>query len=154
GVRGDEPEQAAEVRQVAGRLDERAVVEVVHDDRAGGGAVALPQLGAVGAVVGREIERAADRGQAGRRRRVGNGRQPAGPRNRAGVDVGDQGGAGGGAVALPEFGAVNAVVGGEEEGAADGGQVRRVGRGAAGVDVLDEDRAGGGAVGLPQLGPV
>ena len=56
----------------------------------------------------------------------------------AGVDVLDQVGAGGGAVALPQLDAVRAVVGGEVEHAVDVGQVDEGGAVAAGVDVLDQ----------------
>ena len=69
------------------------------------------------------------------------------------VDVLDQDGAGGGAVALPQLRAVSAVVGREEQRAV---HVRQVSWGTScrcRIDVLDQDGAGGGAVALPQLVP-
>src|SRR5206468_103048 len=122
-----------------------AGVDVLDQRGAGGGAVALPQLEAVGAVVGAEEQRAADGGQVRGEGTVG-----------AAVDVLEQHGAGGGAVALPQLDAVGAVAGGEEDDAADGGQVRgratrRAAAGGAGVDVLDQHGAGRGAVALPEL---
>src|SRR5262249_46070028 len=95
----------------------------------------LPELSAVGAVVGREEEGAADVGEVG-------GIAVA----RAGPDVLDQARARAAAVGLPELAAVGALVGGEEQGAAEVGQVLR--RAAArGVDVLDQRRARVAAVG-------
>src|SRR5262249_51979535 len=67
------------------------------------------------------------------------------------VDVLDEGGAGGGAVGLPQLGAAAAVVGREEQRAVDVPQVVRAGAGGAEVDVLDEGGAGGSPVRLPQL---
>ena len=56
-----------------------------------------------------------------------------------------------GAVALPELIAVDVVVGGEVEGAADDGEVRGVDAADDVVAVGEPDGAGGGAVGLPEL---
>src|SRR5262249_54728483 len=69
-------------------------------------------------------------------------------------DIVDEGGAGGGAVALPQLDAVAAIVGIEEQGAADVRQTVGVGAGGAGKDVIDQGSAGGGAVALPQLDAV
>src|SRR5262249_34530703 len=72
----------------------------------------------------------------------------------AGADVGDEGGAGGGAGTLPQLGAVAAVVGAEEKRSIHVRQVVEVGGVGAGEDVLDEGGSGGGAVALPQLAAV
>src|SRR5262249_56553854 len=69
-------------------------------------------------------------------------------------DGDDEGGSGGGAVALPRPLPVRAVVGREEQRAVDVGQVAEVRAGTAGVNVGDQDGSGGGAVALPQLGPL
>src|SRR5262249_39453349 len=69
-------------------------------------------------------------------------------------DVLDEGGAVGGAVGLPQFEAVAAVVGREEQRPVDVGQVGRGGAIPAGEDVLDEGGAEGVGVALPQLAAV
>ena len=58
-----EEQRAVDVGQDAGRRSCRARIDVLDQDGAGGGAVALPQLVAVGAVVGAEEQRAVDVGQ-------------------------------------------------------------------------------------------
>src|SRR5205814_1410091 len=63
-----------------------------------------------------------------------------------GVDVLDQDGAGGRAVALPQLNAVGPVIGRHEERPIDQGQLED-------ADLLDQDGAGGGTVALPQVGP-
>src|SRR5262249_38054002 len=68
------------------------------------------------------------------------------------VDVLDEDGAGGRAVALPELVAVHAVTGVEEGLRVDGDQAAGVRIRGAGVDVLDEVRARGGAVGEDHAG--
>ena len=90
-----------------------ARVDVLDQDGAGGRAVALPKLIAVGAVVGREEERPAHV-------REIRGIEDAAA---AGLDVLDHDGAGGRAVALPELLAVGAVIGREEERPADVRQI-------------------------------
>ena len=99
----------------------------------------------MGAVVGGEEQRPAHSGQ--------GGRAVAAVAVAAGVDVLDQDRARLGAVRLPQLPAVGAVVGGEEQRAAHGGQVRtgRCRRRTSRVDVLDQDGARLGAVRLPQL---
>src|SRR5262249_48328798 len=92
---------------------------------AGGGAVALPQLPAVGPVFGAEEEGPVDVRQLGR-----------GGAGRAGLNVADQRGAGGGAGTLEEFAAGGPVIGAEEQRAADGGEGCRGGV-AGGVEVRD-----------------
>ncbi|MGH2984704.1 MAG: hypothetical protein ACRDK5_10720 [Solirubrobacterales bacterium] len=78
----------------------------------------------------------------------------------AGEGVLDDRRPGGGSVAPPQLDAVGAVVGGEEEGAVDVGQIVREGPADAGPDpaagdgVLDEGRPRRGAVALPQLDAV
>src|SRR5207237_812477 len=107
--------------------------------------VRLPQLVTVGAVVGGEVQRAADIGQAGGAGAVA-----------AGVDVLDHDGAGGGAVRLPQLLAVGAVgvaiVGRVEQGAVDVGQEPRIGAVRARIDVVELVGACAGAVGPVQLG--
>src|SRR5262249_25472625 len=123
------------VRQVAGvRAEVEAGHDVLDQDGAGGGAVALPQLPPEPtATVGREEQRAVHV------RPVGGGHVRA------------QDGGGGGAGALRRAG-----VGGEEQRAVHVRQVAGVRAGGAGVDgagvdVLDQRGAGGGAIALPQL---
>ena len=105
-----------------------------------GGAVALPQLEAVRAVVGREEQRAVDVGQ-----KFGSALPAPGLMSLTRTVPAAR------AVALPQLEAVGAVVGGEEQRAVDIGQV--VGTESPGPrrDVLDQDGAGRGAVGFPQL---
>ena len=98
------------------------------------GAIRLPQLPAVAAVVGGEEQRPPHIGQ-----EVGGV-----ARRAAGMDVLDQHRARRGAVRLPQLPAVGTVVGGEEQRPA----AQRSGTGAVvavgavdGVDVLDQDRA-------------
>ena len=79
-----------------------AGADIAHGGGAGGRPVALPQLGALEAVAGAEVQRARLEGQA---RWEGA--------HRAGVDVPHPHGARRGAVALPKLGAAGAVVGGE-----------------------------------------
>ena len=84
----------------AGLAAGRAGPQVAHHARAGGGAVAHPELGAVDGVVGDEEEPAAGGGEAARARSVGR-RAVLGERD---VEDGSQGqGPGGGAVAAPEL---------------------------------------------------
>src|SRR6266511_1230690 len=52
---------------------------------------------------------------------------------------------------LPQLIAARAVVGAEEQGAVDVGEIAGIAAGRAALDVLDERRASGRAVGLPQL---
>src|SRR5262249_30179515 len=121
---------------------------------AGLGAVAFPQL----PTVGREEQRPV------------HGRQVAGERAVGDiphevsivvvlavcsrVEVLDEGGAGGGAFALPQLGAGRTVVGPEEESAVHVRERPDARASAAGVYVLDQDSAGLRAVTLPQLRPV
>src|SRR5262249_55739772 len=129
----------------------------------------IPQLRAVNAVIGREEEMPAGHGEI---RRIGAGA--------ARVDVRDEDGAGGRAVALPQLAPVRPIVGHEKERAFGVEEVAGVGAAgnlnlspatfgvavgvvgpagtfeigrcrAAGVDVLDQDRPGVRSVALPQL---
>src|SRR5262249_4189025 len=99
----------------------------------------VPQLAAVRAVVGAEVELVVHGDQEGR---VGVRATGAAA---AGVDVLDEDGAGGGAVALVQLGAVHAVVGDEEQRAVDRHEGRGGRAGAARYDVRDQRRrqAGG-----------
>src|SRR5262245_37767740 len=111
----------------------------------------LPELPPVNAVVGGEEERAGDIGEVASHRAPVSLRAPV-PQ----VDVLDELRPGGGPVALPELEPVGAVVGEEEEGAGDVGELagEREPAPAPGVDVLDELRPGGRPVALPELAPV
>ena len=98
-----------------------AGVDVLDQDGSGGGAIALPQLDAVRAVVGREEQRAVHVRQVAGARAVGDvSVVPTAVVSivvvliRSREDVLDQGGAGGGAVALPQLVAGCAVVGDEK----------------------------------------
>src|SRR5262249_7100400 len=117
-----------------------------------------PQLGAMRPVIGDEVEATAGRGQASREREVA--RDTIVVR----VDVLEQSGARGAAVALPQLAAVDAVVRREVEHAVEHSQRLRLRTGReggagvrdwtgvghrGGVDVLDEPGAGRGAVALP-----
>ena len=75
----------------------------------------------------------------------------AGTRNHVAHDIGVGRRAVGG---FPEFGAVGGIGGGEEEHAADVGQVRRIRTGRGGGDVFNKHGTSGGAGALPQLGTV
>src|SRR5262249_18846673 len=70
------------------------------------------------------------------------------------IDVLNEDGTGGSAVALPQFAAVNAVVGREEQLAVNVCQVGGARAAAADVDILDHQGAGRGAVTLPQFAAV
>src|SRR5262249_12043379 len=123
-----------------------AGVDLLDQYGAGCRAVALPQLLPVRAIAGRKEQRAVhvrEPEQAGVVGRAGA----------AGVDVLDQDGPGGAAVALPQLPPLRAVVGRSVQGAVAVREAGGVG-GRAAVDVLDQDGAGGGAVALPQLRPV
>src|SRR3954463_10864101 len=86
---------------------------------------------------------------------VANGRQEvSGKRSRSGAGVLHQHGACVGSVTLPELGTMSPVVCHEINGAADIGQVRRVGRESAGANVFHLNRARVGSVRLPQLIPI
>ena len=106
---GREVQRPAHGRQVVGIGAERIAVvagarpDVLDQDGAGRGAVALPQLLAGGPVVGREEQRPAHGRQAGG---IGAAREAVGA---ARVDVLDQDGAGLGPVALPQLPAVASV---------------------------------------------
>ena len=71
-----------------------------------------------------------------------------------GIDVGDQGGAGGRAVGNPDLCAMRPVVRPKRDPRAEGCQIGHSGVGNPRIDVLDDMRAGGCAVGNPQLRPV
>src|SRR5262245_16912814 len=104
-VVGGEEQRAIEVDQAASGEGEgagAAGVDVLDQDRPSFGPVALPQLGAVGPVVGREVHRGADGSEVGR---VGGGG--------AGVDVLDEGSTFRGAVADVEFSTGRGDVGSE-----------------------------------------
>jgi hypothetical protein len=105
---------------------------------AGAGAVARPELDAVGPVAGCEIQCAPRFGQEVR------GAGSATRRN-----VLDQDRALARAVALPELSSARAVVGREEQRAPNGSQEVWEAGSRARVDVLDQGGAGGGAVALP-----
>src|SRR5262249_41796599 len=154
--------------------------DVLDEDGAGLGAVALPQLLSVD-VGGREEERPVHVDQVdggGRTDQDGAGvggggaalRRAASPHvvpgGRAGVggvqgageraigarvDGLDQGGAGGRAVSLPQLPSVGAVLGREEERPVHVRQVAGRRTGIAGVDVLDQGGTGLGGVAPPQL---
>src|SRR5262249_18989668 len=146
---------ATHVRQVEGRVVVVAGngVDVLEQGGAGSRAVAPPQLPPVRAVVGREEQRPVHVRELLRVRAV-RYIPPVSVdvelRVRSRIDVLDEGGAGGGAVALPQLPPVRAVVGREEQRPVhvrEGGGVRA---GGAGVDVLYKDDAGGGAAAPPQ----
>ena len=107
---------------------------------AGRGAITHPQLTAVDAVVGGEEQRPTDGDQVRR-----------GRAKTAGVDVLDEGRAGGRAIALPQLAAPEAA-GREEQGAADVDEVGRARARGSGQNVLHRRRAFGGAVAAPELG--
>src|SRR5207253_8130946 len=113
-------------------------VDVGDATRAGASAVGRPELGAA-AVVGAEIDRGADRAEAGRIRAPPEG-----------IDVRELDRALLGAVALPELPSVLAVVGAEVEPSADRGEAHRDGA-AELPDVLHPERALVGAVAPPEL---
>src|SRR5262249_17570177 len=174
---GSEEQGAVDVGQPAGDGAGCAGIDVGDKDGAGGGAVAFPQLPAVGVVIAVKEQRPIHVGvfpavvvREAHGAGGGSGADPQPPggeekpplhsvgRGRAqavGADehIRDHGGAGGGAVALPQLVLMRAVAGGEVQHAVHDGDVfvvmRRVG--AAGVDVLDQHGAGGGAVAGPQL---
>src|SRR5262249_9160114 len=133
---GREEQRAAHVDQVGGFGAGGARSDVLDHDGAGGSSVRLPQLEAVAAVVGRGDQRAADDGRVVREAEAVAVGVEGGCGARS--DILDEYGAGGGAVALPQLDAVAAVVGLEEQGAADRGQVGGVGTVGAGVEVVDE----------------
>src|SRR6185369_6612580 len=95
GARRDEVERAVELGELARARAARSGIDVLDQDRARRGAVALPQLGAVNTIVGLEVEGRADRRQA-----VG-GAAVAGSLADGGIDVLDHHRAGRGPVALP-----------------------------------------------------
>src|SRR6516225_5298690 len=70
---------------------------------------------------------------------------------RAGVDVLDHEGAGGGAVALPQFKPVRPVIRLKEQCAVDIGEPRSLLGAPTRKDVFDEEGPGGSPVALPQL---
>src|ERR1700732_2705053 len=72
----------------------------------------------------------------------------------AGVDVLDEGGAGGGAVAPPQLDPMDPVVGGEKQGTAHVRPVVRIRASCSRIDVLDQVGAGGRAVAGPEFTPV
>src|SRR5205807_2358684 len=113
--------------------------DVLDQFRAAGRAIALPQFGTVGAVVGHEVGGAVDVGD-----RLGIGIAE-------GADVRHHRGAGSATIARPELAAVGAVVGKEVELAVEGRQIRLEAQAAtaAGNDV--GDHLGGRAVAGPQL---
>lgn len=80
----------------------RARADVLYDHRAGRRAVGLPKLSAVRAIVGIEVKRAVEDGEAG-----GIGTGPGGGR----VDVHHQHRTGRGTVGFPEFDPVHTVEG-------------------------------------------
>ena len=145
-VPGGEEQPPADVGQRVGSTVVGVRVDVLDQDGAGLGAVRGPQLVAVGAVVRGEVQRARHVGEVGGAVVVvGAG---------SGVDVLDQDGAGLGAVRGPQLAPVDAVVGGEEQLPAHGGEVAGavlLVPGAGRLDVLDQDGAGSRAVGGPQL---
>ena len=117
--------------RAAGRAVGQPGADVLDQDRAGLGAVGLPQLAAVDSVIRGEVDKAAVGGQ-------GIGRSGAG----AGADVLDQDRAGGRGVGFPELQPVNAVVGEEVDRGAKGGELLEGADDAvlgalAGVDVFD-----------------
>src|SRR5262249_40394881 len=124
--------------------------DVLDQNGARLGAVALPQLAPIRAVVGREKQRAVYISQHVWARAEGT--RP---------DILDEGGAGGGAVAPPQLPPVCGVGGLEEQRPVHVRQQSRVRaiemvaavlvRGAARVEVGDEGGAGGRAVALPQF---
>src|SRR4029079_19699364 len=63
--------------------------------------------------------------------------------------VADQNGAG--AVGLPQFSAINSIIGGEEQRSIDVGQEIGTGIQGAGTNVGHLDRAGGRSIGFPQF---
>ena len=129
---------------IASMYEPLARHDVLDQDGAGGGAVALPQLRAVHTVIGREEQRAVDVRQVVDKRIAASGLMSL-----------TSDGAGGGAVALPQLAPVGVVVGGEEQRAVD---VRQPLDGyelaLPRVMSLTSVGAGGGAVALPQLYPV
>src|SRR5262249_59751804 len=114
-VVGGEEQRVARGGQVVGigavrrAVGAAAGTDVLDQDGAASGAVAPPELAAVGPVVGRKEKSITDRGQF-----AGIGALRISVRGARG-DVLDQDGAGGGAVALPQLHAVGSVVGGEEQ---------------------------------------
>src|SRR4051794_31586143 len=109
-VVGREKQRAVDIREVAGVRSGRSGVDVADQDGAVRGTVTLPQLPAVRAILGREEQHPVDVCEI-----TGAGAVGAIPiiipvivvtasRQRASrVDVLDEGGAGGGAVTLPQF---------------------------------------------------
>src|SRR5262249_41708628 len=130
-----------------GQVRRTRAAEVLDQNRPARGAVALPQRPTVHAVGGRQEQSAVDVGQVETVVIDPAVTTHAGAR----VDVFDHGGAGGGAVTLPQLHAVHVVGGREEEGAVHVCQVGGVRVGAPRVDVLDDRGAGQHAVALPQL---
>jgi hypothetical protein len=107
-VVGVEEQGAVHVHEL-GDVAQEARIEVGHQGGAIGGAVGLPELPAMGPVVGGEEEPAVRDGEMAGVGAAGSG-----------ADVSHKHGAGGGAVAAPELEAVNAVLRHEEEHAAQG----------------------------------
>ena len=136
---GTEEERAGDVHQESGGRGTAAGDDVLDELRPRLGAVGLPELPAV------------RRSSALKKSVPPTSVSSTGPELCApGVDVLDQLRPRRGAVGLPELLAVRAVVGPEEERAADVRELEGAGP-AAGVDVLDERRPRRGAVGVPQL---
>ncbi len=131
-IDGSEEQGAVDVGEVLGVLGINAArrADVLDLDCAGGRAVRLPELGVVAAVIGGEVDAVTDGdGLFGLSRDVGGAE--------------DLLGAGGRAVRLPQLVAGGrAVVGGEDQGAVEVGEVLRQARARAGPDVLDELQLG------------
>ena len=136
-VRGVEQAAAAGGEEVVDRTVGRAVIGVLDQLGASGGAVGDPELVAVAAVIGDEEQFAPRSGELAQRRRV-----------RPGKDVADHMGAGSAAVADPQFVAVGRIVSLEEERASDHGEQAGVGERG------HEAGAAGAPIGLEQAGSV
>src|SRR5262249_34124824 len=129
-------------------------VDVAHQKGAGLGAVGLPEFVPMGAVGGREMEYPVDVCQAAVLT-IGNelGARRVLPvrTGRTRIDVLDEPGSGGSAVARPQLRATDAVVSGEENLATDVGDLHGEGICSAWIDVHHPDGSRGRSIGLPQL---
>ncbi len=135
-------QRAAPGERAVARDLAHAEVDTVDRPRAGGRAVALPELKASSGI-GEEEQQPVGARQL-------EGARPIRPRD----DIFDAHGAGGRAVALPQLHAAAAVVGGEVERVAQRRQPGRVRAERVEADVLDAHGTGGRAIALPQLAVV
>ena len=140
GVVGGEIEDAVDTVERGRKRPLAVATDVAHQARAVFGAVARPQLGAVGAVVGAEEDAAVHRHEVVR---IGA--------DDAGLDVAHLRRAGGRAVAAPQLDAGDDVVGREQHPVAERGQPEALLANAA--EAVQQDGARCGAVGLPQADP-